>query len=313
MKNILFILIGLLLASSVAAQNVSKKEIKSLEKKGFRYIPAGRCTIPDDPLYPSRKSTAYTLTGFFMFDAEVSNMLYTEFLHHLKTSGDTAKYAVAAIDSNQWEAEGLVRYYSSRPAYKYYPVVNVSYEGAVLFCEWLTKTINHEGWEVTLPARAQWVYAAAQSNHSDTNFRIWRSEYSGGSPYLTNSKGSPMYNYHRIGDRGIVTTDTDYSSTLSHAIIDEHNSTWRGGQEWDGVSLFLPQITMPVKSYFPNGAGLYNMSGNVAEMVIEKGIAVGGNWNDPGGDITILSYKKYSIPSPMVGFRPILIINNKKE
>ena len=35
---------------------------------------------------------------------------------------------------------------------------------------------------------------------------------------------------------------------------------------------------VPASSYFPNDFGLYNTSGNVAEMLFEEGLAIGGGW-----------------------------------
>jgi formylglycine-generating enzyme required for sulfatase activity len=61
------------------------------------------------------------------------------------------------------------------------------------------------------------------------------------------------------------------------------------------------------KSHYPNNYGLYNMSGNVAEMVYERGVAYGGSYLDPGYDIRIDSEKPYDGPSPLIGFRVIAV------
>ena len=49
------------------------------------------------------------------------------------------------------------------------------------------------------------------------------------------------------------------------------------------------------------------MSGNVAEMVYERGIAYGGSYLDTGHDIRIDSEKPYDAPSPLIGFRVIAV------
>ena len=56
-------------------------------------------------------------------------------------------------------------------------------------------------------------------------------------------------------------------------------------------------------SYFPNGLGLYDVVGNVAEMIDEKGKACGGSWNDIPEESTIRSVKTYTGPHDTVGFR----------
>ena len=65
--------------------------------------------------------------------------------------------------------------------------------------------------------------------------------------------------------------------------------------------------TVPVKTYYRNAYGLYNMCGNAAEMVAERGIAFGGSFLDPGYDIRIDSETRYNAPSPKVGFRVIAV------
>ena len=57
------------------------------------------------------------------------------------------------------------------------------------------------------------------------------------------------------------------------------------------------------KSYFPNDIGLYDVVGNVAEMVDEKGKACGGSWNDIPEASTIRSVKIYRKPNDTIGFR----------
>lgn len=46
-------------------------------------------------------------------------------------------------------------------------------------------------------------------------------------------------------------------------------------------------------AFYPNEFGIYNIIGNAAEMVAERGIAKGGSYNDPGFDIRIENEKKY--------------------
>jgi hypothetical protein len=52
------------------------------------------------------------------------------------------------------------------------------------------------------------------------------------------------------------------------------------------------------------------MSGNVAEMLNEKGIAKGGSYNSPGYDVRIESKMNYNDASPEVGFRVFMEVIN---
>jgi hypothetical protein len=65
----------------------------------------------------------------------------------------------------------------------------------------------------------------------------------------------------------------------------------------------------PVKTFWHKSSlELYNVCGNVAEMVTEKGIAVGGSYNDAGYDVRIAAIKHYDQPSSDIGFRVAMYI-----
>jgi formylglycine-generating enzyme required for sulfatase activity len=64
-------------------------------------------------------------------------------------------------------------------------------------------------------------------------------------------------------------------------------------------------------SYFPNDMGLYDVVGNVAEMVAEQGKACGGSWNDLPEDSTIRSVKHYKRPGDTIGFRMFMEVTEE--
>ena len=65
-------------------------------------------------------------------------------------------------------------------------------------------------------------------------------------------------------------------------------------------------IVAPSESYWPNEYGIYNLNGNVAEMIAEDGIAVGGSWQNTGYDVRIESKNTYTNPNPLTGFRVVM-------
>ena len=67
----------------------------------------------------------------------------------------------------------------------------------------------------------------------------------------------------------------------------------------------------PTKSYFPNDIGLYDVVGNVAEMINEKGKACGGSWNHLPVESTIRSVNPYTQPDAAIGFRVFMEIIEK--
>lgn len=67
---------------------------------------------------------------------------------------------------------------------------------------------------------------------------------------------------------------------------------------------------MLVNSFKPNGFGLYNMSGNVAEWLNLEGRTKGGSWNDTEEFLNVTgkdAYMGLKEPSPFVGFRVLWI------
>ncbi|HNX08312.1 MAG TPA: SUMF1/EgtB/PvdO family nonheme iron enzyme, partial [Bacteroidales bacterium] len=69
--------------------------------------------------------------------------------------------------------------------------------------------------------------------------------------------------------------------------------------------------TAPVKSYLPNKFGLYNVCGNVAEMIAEKGKTRGGGWRDSGWDVRIDAVGNYGKSATDIGFRYFMKVIEK--
>jgi hypothetical protein len=66
-----------------------------------------------------------------------------------------------------------------------------------------------------------------------------------------------------------------------------------------------------VKSYFPNEFEVYNMSGNLAEILDEPKKVKGRSWNMPANSLKINESETVDYPSNTVGFRPVLMVVTK--
>jgi len=221
---------------------------------------------------------------------EVTNKQYLTFLSFLKHNNQADTYLVCQIDTAKWSDklsfnEPFVKYYHAHPAYADYPVVNISYEGATLFCEWLSDQYNandkskFKKVRFRLPTEEEWITAAKGGN--PTAVYPWE-----GSDLQTH-KGLYRCNHMRAGgdDMGVAGKLNDNAD-----------------------------VTAPVQSYFPNSFGLYNMSGNVAEMLAEKGHTKGGSWQDTAENMKIESNGKFAnFNSPMstIGFRYFMDVIEK--
>jgi formylglycine-generating enzyme required for sulfatase activity len=70
-------------------------------------------------------------------------------------------------------------------------------------------------------------------------------------------------------------------------------------------------ITSEVKSFPPNQFGIYQMSGNLAEMLDIPKKVKGGSWNMSAKSLKIDESEMVDYPSNNVGFRPVLMVVSK--
>ncbi len=278
----------------VSLSTVKKPSAKNAQKvlKGFcSYVPSGKALIFEDSV---------SVQGFYMSQTEITNMQYAEFLYDLKKNDKHKEYEIAQIDTAKWntafswEMNKYSQYYHSHPAYRNFPVVNVSKEGAELFCAWLSEKYDSiSGGELKLkfrlPTHEEWIYAAKGGLELST--------YGWGGPYLRNSKGQSLANYTRIGAENV---HYNLEKGEYEIVFTQHSGRTIATTLGDGGD-----VTAPAKSYWPNGYYLYNLNGNVSEMVADKNIIVGGDWRSPGYDIRNYSYKEYTGANPITGFRVV--------
>jgi len=301
MKRLLLTCSATILLLSAFTTN---KKVKIKLPEEFNYIPAGTF-IDFEPgeNYDEKKSVS--MHSFYMSKYEVTNFQYRQFFTEASSAMSEEEKEKIACDSAGWRTtmtycEPVVEYYYRHPAYNNYPMVNVSYEGATKYCEWLQQKIQKDNpdfsIEVKIPTRQQWIWAA-MGGRAQAMFP-W------GNYYLRNKKGEPMCNFKKVGDGAIYRNRTTGKPEVAEGAIDFSIAASLSDKAF---------YTANVKSFYPNDYGLYNMCGNAAEMVAEKNICVGGSWNDYGGDIKIRSYMPFETSAPTVGFRPIIIATEKNK
>jgi len=222
----------------------------------------------------------------FAEETEVSNKQYLQFLME---NPDTS----LRIRHENWELFFRYKWYAQygqNELFYDYPLVNISYEAATKYCEWLTKKYNamhkrqHKRVVFRLPTSAEWELAARGGRIGNT--------YPWGGPYKMNYHGCYLANFFPLEER-FLKMDTLYNQFYDYPNNDKTISRGLDG----GI------IPVNVNSYFPNDYGIYNMSGNVAEMVQEKGISKGGSWNSFLEYIAIASHETYVEANPTLGFR----------
>lgn len=271
-------------------------ELPKAFRDQFASVPAGVLTTPEGEV---------TVNGFMISTTEVSNAQYADFVRAVRASGNAALLAAVLPDTSQWVQalryqEPYRVHYHSHPAYANYPVVNVGHAGAVAYCAWLQDKLNKEAgagaqYAVRLPERNEWWYAATGG--------LKHSAYAWGGSYLRNAKGCALANFRHVGDENVRRDPT----TGKVEVVDRPFKVNYAGVA--GVLSDNADITAPVNSYFPNDFGLYNMNGNVAELLADGTQAAGGSWQSPGYDIRNESVMPFTGPSPEVGFRVVVVQN----
>ena len=255
------------------------------------FIAAKKSKTPSFNLSKIEKTFSKVDSNIYASTYEVSNIQYRTFLKELKAKGDSKSYSIAEVDSVNWRnnthyLEPFVDYYQGHPAYANYPVVNISYEGAQLFCKWLTEKYNNYPKRkfkkviVRLPTKEEWQKAALGTMN--------KALFPWGGPYVVGK-----CNFHQIDQVSI-----HYDKEKNEYKLPKSNNGGIAdniGDDW--------LATSAIDSYEPNTIGIYNMAGNAAEMIQEKGICCGGSWLSGGYDVRIEATANYKHSDVDLGFR----------
>jgi formylglycine-generating enzyme required for sulfatase activity len=276
-------------------------------KRRNRLNPAERILNTDIQVNANEIVMVSKDTAYITEDGRIVNQTLTrplsslfDFLH-TKIVNIYPDTTVWVNDFNNSYNEPYMRLYFSHQGYNDYPVVGVSWEQAVAFCEWRTLfyrmgiTSNARDIEpYRLPTEAEWEFAAR------------------------NGKTENKYPWDVNG------TTTEKGCFMANFKPGEGNYTKDGNL-----------ITSKVAAYSPNRFGLYDMAGNVAEWTsttyteagslnmndlnpqykynaakedpyaIKKKVIKGGSWKDIGtfirGDMRDFEYQNQ--PRSYIGFR----------
>jgi hypothetical protein len=114
------------------------------------------------------------LDGFAIRNVGISNLEYKAFLADLLAQNRKDDYFVCEVHTENWTDHGcskLARDYFQDKTYNDFPVVNVSYEAAKLFCKWLEEetgdyirenNLKFKSLHIRLPYDEEWVYSARE-------------------------------------------------------------------------------------------------------------------------------------------------------
>jgi formylglycine-generating enzyme required for sulfatase activity len=229
--------------------------------------------------YETPPGTVWLRNNLFMDQTETRNLDYLEFLYWTKRH-EPEKYNSILPDTLLWKdrialQEPYVFYYLRHPAYRDYPVVGISYAQAVAFCKWRSDRVNEFIWlrehpiknkdykadsiyphpevmRYRLPTKEEWEFASAAG--------LEYSYFPLGYEKITDQNNRLVSNTHENSYLYI-----DYKKQKKHI---ETLMTSLGGNV--GMVNDVSDITMPVYSGEKNKYGIYNLLGNVSEIIADS-------------------------------------------
>lgn len=225
--------------------------------------------------------------------------------------------------------------YFRYPGFRDFPVIGITYDQAQNYCKWRTKVVNqlikqdkkYKDYDIEvkfrLPTISEWELAASNGFSIDSmpyGYELGKAKGS----YRTKIKNWDFC--QKCLEKNNITT---YNSSqkiqlLEFNILDKFY--------WDDSAIacytdtnahffdktYSDRDTSIIRLEYqfdnvPSKNGLYNMIGNVAEMVQENGIAKGGAFKHRLKDFNIRTNFNYSLPDDWIGFRCVCVVKIKKK
>jgi formylglycine-generating enzyme required for sulfatase activity len=307
--------------SNTDIENNNKKKLEMLrsvfKKKSYAFT-----FIPDGNAW--RNGKKYTVNGFYLQCAEVSNWQYNVFLYDLIAQGRTDDYLAAKPVDGNWKAVGIPEFetvYAFDKGYGKFPVLNIPRAGAEMYATRFTNEMekainsrevkNNDGKrpQFRLPSDVEWI-RAARGNHDSTMQFPWGYRVNA----LQNDKGCYLCNFNYGISKDVLSPiESDGKNCISEKKTTRSVVT-TAGRAIDTL------VLGPEYCYNPSDFGTYCLMGNAAEMVWTfdeaqpnmKGVAraMGGSWYSHADNVRIESKEQFvgvTEGNVNIGFRLVMV------
>lgn len=268
-------------------------------------------------LLPQPPNGVWLQGNLYIDKTEIENIHWLEYIYYLKRDSSDVVYTTALPDTTVWlqrKDTSMYENYLRAPEYLYYPVVGITHQQAIKYCQWRSQaasTYYNAGMKKTmdlgedqqvffnfrLPTEREWEAAAAGA----LNQKIYPYGYVS---ILTSSSltGKPMDYYEKTDKTKSIKVFKDDLKKFNAGKHEPMFNVLKGFNEYFIYGDNFPRASSDKKSD-PNSLGLYDMIGNVAEFVEEQGFAKGGSWASHLEASAIHKRQYYNKPQAWLGFR----------
>ncbi len=255
-------------------------------------------------------------------ETEVTNDEYQRFLIYLEDFQYPYQLNISKVDlSNSNPLSTTATYFNPiltdqqrKKTTPKHAVTNISHIAAQSYCDWLSQQYNlqrnrkFKKVKFRLPTKQEWQIAALGYK----NFQSWELDQNEVKAYVFDqdkfitqtyktSKYKISYPWYGVDFDRKDLIKNQFDCYLANVL--DSKCDCPSQKDGDGYPLVAP-----VGSYYANGMGLFDVVGNVAEMLQEPGKAAGGSWAHPPESSTISSISSYKGPDAKVGFRVFMEI-----
>lgn len=277
-----------------------------LNKNLYTKIPAFKTVYAGEPV---------VLDGFSIRNVGITNLEYKAFLADLLAQNRDEEYLICEVRTGNWKKQGypnLANDYFQDKTYNDFPVVNISYDAAKIFCNWLSRetkayiqqnNLKLKDLQIRLPYDEEWVFAAREGYAKIAFEKGYNTIYDEAVGLVNRS----FTNRVELVKKHAESVDTLYSYYATNRY---------GWPEKEITDFFATGIgycnAEPLDTIYPERMKVLGKFGHVSEIVPQKTSnklwLSGLSWKNKEEYQKLEQEFKASASSPFVGFR-IVVIN----